>query len=65
MNKVGLERPIPLWGLAMILLNHFYHQVNKKHISIVDHIDLAKAFNSKNHDILITKLENIGVHNNF
>jgi hypothetical protein len=48
-------------GANLTLVEKLYENLNDKKISAVLLLDISKAFDSVNHEILLNKLKNLGI----
>lgn len=60
-NQHGFRKGKSTESATLIILSKIYESLNNKHHAIGLFYDLTKAFDSINHKLLLTKLENIGV----
>ena len=60
-NQNGFRKGKSTIGAVNEVVNHLYEYKNKGEYSMAIFLDLSKAFNCVNHDILCTKLDKLGI----
>ena len=59
-NHGGFRKNNSTMNTAVKFTNDIFNAMNKRHITVATFIDMAKAFDTVNHQILLNKIEKLG-----